>query len=145
MRSGPAPDPQALRRERDGHEWVRLPSGGLQEAPRWPLKGQSDREVELWSALWLEKPQAHEWARLGLEVEVGLYVRKLTEAEGLESSAATATLVRQFMDSLGLTVGGLQRNKWRITGEDVKPQKTQRARQRRASSSRDRLRVVPPS
>lgn len=60
-RSGPAPDPNALRRERDVGEWTILPADGRPgSAPEWPLRGQSDREVELWDAMW-SKPQALMW------------------------------------------------------------------------------------
>lgn len=143
-RSGPAPDPQALRRDRDGQEWLTLPASGLQDVPEFPLVDESDREHALWLKLWQERPQAHEWQRLGLHLEVAMYVRKLAEAESHESSAATATLVRQLGDSLGLSIAGLRVNKWKITGEEVRAQRPQKTRQRRQASARDRLRVIPP-
>ena len=38
MRSGPAPDPNALKRDRDGKQWAKLPAGGRTGAPPpWPL------------------------------------------------------------------------------------------------------------
>jgi hypothetical protein len=148
-RSGPAPDPNALRRERDIGDWVVLPaSGGLDKAPTWPLVDQSVRESGLWSALWLDKPQAFMWKRLGLEIEVALYVRRLTEAEQPDSAAALSTLVRQMGDSLGLTTAGLRANRWRIAGDEgdgVTQQSTGQATRRAATSSRSRLRVVPPA
>lgn len=142
-RSGPAPDPMALRRERDADQWVTLPASGLDAAPLWPLLGVSDRETQLWEGLWLSKPQAHMWKLLQLELEVALYVRKLSEAELPGSMAATATLVRQLGDSLGLSTSGLRTNRWRITGDEVKTTRTTRQAARRTPSARDRLKVVP--
>lgn len=113
-RSGPAPDPDALRRERDAGEWTILPAEGRQGAtPDWPLTGQSLREVELWERLW-QMPQALMWERYGQELEVALYVRRLAEAELPESSVTLSTLVRQLSDSLGLTTPGMRANRWRV-------------------------------
>ena len=72
-RSGPPPDPNALRRDRpsDRDGWVTLPAEGRQgDAPEWPLVGQSDREAELWAAEW-RRPQAVQWELTGAELEVG--------------------------------------------------------------------------
>jgi hypothetical protein len=113
-RSGPAPDPTALRRERDAGEWTILPAEGRQGAtPAWPLTEQDDREAELWERLWA-MPQALMWERYGQDVEVALYVRRLVEAEARESSVALSTLVRQLADSLGLSTPGMRANRWRI-------------------------------
>lgn len=143
-RSGPAPDPMALRRLRDEGEWTTLPSaGGLPCAPVWPLSGQSDRECALWVHLWLVKPQALMWERLGLELEAAMYVRRLAEAETPMSPVNLSTLVRQMADSLGLTTPGMRANRWRIAPpvETVKP--AERARSA-SQSARNRLRVIPP-
>ena len=100
-RSGPAPDPEALRRERDAGEWTILPAEGRQGAtPDWPLTDQDLREAELWARLW-KMPQALMWERYGQELEVALYVRRLAEAETRESSVALSTLVRQLADARG--------------------------------------------
>jgi len=113
-RSGPAPDPNALRRERDAGDWTVLPAEGRQGAtPDWPLSEQMIREAELWKQLW-EKPQALMWERYGQELEVALYVRRFCEAEEIESKVNLSTLVRQMADSLGLTTPGLRANRWRI-------------------------------
>src|SRR5690349_11466235 len=99
-RSGPAPDPHALRRERDAGDWTVLPAEGRQGAtPDWPLSEQMIREAELWKQLW-EKPQALMWERYGQELEVALYVRRFCEAEEIESKVNLSTLVRQMADSL---------------------------------------------
>ena len=53
-RSGPAPDPNALRRDRkDDAAWVVLPAEGFQgDVPEFPLADGSDAEVQLWVTLW---------------------------------------------------------------------------------------------
>jgi hypothetical protein len=113
-RSGPAPDPTALRRERDAGEWTILPSGGREGAtPDWPLTEQSVREFELWERLWV-MPQALMWERFGQELEVALYVRRFSEAELMDSRVNLSTLIRQMADSLGLTTPGMRANRWKI-------------------------------
>lgn len=113
-RSGPPPDPMALRRERDAGEWTILPAEGREGAtPAWPLTDQTIRESTLWEQLWA-KPQALMWERYGQDVEVALYVRRLTEAEGMESAVTLTTVVRQMADSLGITTPGMRANRWRI-------------------------------
>ncbi|MFJ8110438.1 hypothetical protein [Streptomyces sp. NPDC096132] len=113
-RSGPAPNPEALRRERDAGEWTILPAEGRQGvSPDWPLLGLSNRESELWTRLW-RTPQALMWERYGQELEVALYIRRLAEAEMPESAVNLSTLVRQMADSLGLTSPGMRANRWRI-------------------------------
>ena len=144
-RSGPAPDPNALRRDRDAGEWTVLPADGRKGAtPAWPLSEQSIREAELWSDLWA-KPQAIMWERFGQDLEVALYVRRFTEAELMDSRVNLSTLVRQMADSLGLTTPGMRANRWRITAEEPAPAKpTARGRTAAAAkSSRSRLKVVP--
>lgn len=145
-RSGPAPDPTALRRERDAGEWVALPAAGRPgRAPGWPLLEQTCREADLWKLLW-KKPQAIMWSRLGLEFEVGLYVRRLAEAERAESRVNLSTLVRQMSDSLGLTTPGLRANRWKI--EAAKPAATRSGRKAPVAtvselpSARERLSAV---
>lgn len=113
-RSGPAPDPTALRRDRDAGEWTVLPAEGRQGAtPDWPLAGQTMREAELWERLW-QRPQALMWERYGQDHEVALYVRRFAEAEEMEAKVTLSTLVKQLADSLGLTTPGMRANRWRI-------------------------------
>jgi hypothetical protein len=142
-RSGPPPDPNALRRERDKGEWTLLPAAGRPgDPPVWPLRGFSDRESELWADLW-RKPQALMWERYGQEIEVALYVRNLAQVEQPKAPINLGTLVRQQSDSLGMTTPGLRANRWRIVAavpaESVPPPaKTEPKR----TSSRSRLKVV---
>lgn len=143
-RSGPAPDPTALRRERDAGEWTILPVEGRQGAtPDWPLTEQSTREAELWKSLW-RKPQALMWERYDQGLEVALYVRRLVEAEEPKSPVVLSTLVRQLADSLGLTTPGMRSNRWRIDQEAqaARPAATATATVA-PNSARARLRAVP--
>ena len=113
-RSGPAPDPDALRRERDGDSWITLPVEGRKgNAPAWPLSAKSKRETTLWNREW-KRPQAVEWERNGQEVEVALYVRSLVAAERLDAPTNLRTLVKQQQEALGISLPGLARNRWKI-------------------------------
>lgn len=134
--SGPAPDPNALRRSRDADQWVTLPPKRGGKPPKWPLPDQSEREVELWAVEW-KRPQAVMWERNGQEVEVALYVRRLCEAEVPGASVTRANLVRQLQEALGLSLPGLARNRWRIDAEEMAKKQP-----RRRSSARGRLKVV---
>lgn len=139
-RSGPAPDPNALRRDRpsDAAEWIVLPAEGRQgPPPAWPLPDPDDRERELWAELWA-KPHGVAWEHLGLHHEVALYVRRLVEAEYHNSPVALSTLVRQLGDSLGITTPGMRANRWRI-GDPVTAADRKPAARR---SARDRFKVV---
>jgi len=112
-RSGPAPDPNALRRNTDRSEWVTLPAEHDLPVPTFPLDAPSPRELTLWAAMW-RKPQATRWDALGQELEVALYCRRFAEAEVSNSPTNLSTLVRQMADSLGLTTPGLRQNRWTI-------------------------------
>jgi hypothetical protein len=144
-RSGPAPDPTALRRERDAGEWTILPAEGREGAtPDWPFEEQSVREAVLWERLW-EKPQGLMWERYGQEIEVALYARRLAEAEKPDSAVVLSTLVRQMADSLGLTTPGMRGNRWRIdrVSEEDETLTGPSAPAIEATSARARLRAVP--
>ena len=113
-RSGPAPDPDALRRERDGESWTTLPAEGRKgRVPKWPLARASKRENEIWRGEW-KRPQAVVWQRNGQELEVALYVRSLVAAEALDAPTNLRTLVKQQQEALGISLPGLHRNRWRI-------------------------------
>lgn len=141
-RSGPAPDPNALRRNRnDDSEWVTLPADGRPgPPPEWPLLEHSDREMDLWFELW-GKPQAVMWEHLGLIHEVALLVRRMTEAELPGSPANLSTLVKQLSEDLGLTVAGMRTNRWVISDQPATGTRAPRSNASR-SSTRDRLRVA---
>lgn len=140
-RSGPAPDPNALRRDRDSGEWTHLPAAGRTgDAPEWPLARPRKRELELWTREWA-RPQAVMWERNGQTLEVALYVRSLVDAEAADAPVAARTLVRQQMDALGLTVPGLRSNRWVIVDEQEQP-KAERTGARAGVTARDRLKLV---
>lgn len=140
-RSGPAPDPNALRRDRDkAGEWIDLPSAGREgDPPEWPFDGVRQSELDLWAELWA-KPQAVEWQRNRQELEVALLVRAISTAQGEKSTAADGSLVQRKMNDLGLTVPGLRANRWRIRdGGALAASQVSRAR---SMSARERLKVV---
>lgn len=147
--SGPAPDPMALRRNRpsDKAGWTLLPAGGREgEPPEWPLTEPADRELRLWDELW-EQPQALMWEELGQHLEVALFVRCLAEAEQRDAKVDVRKLARTYLDSLGLSVQGMLRNRWKISPSSpavVAPslEEAERPAPRR-QSARDRMKVVP--
>lgn len=147
--SGPAPDPNALRRNRTADQagWTVLPHRREGTPPQWPLTTPADREMDLWDELW-ERPQAIMWERMGQDLEVALFVRTLAQAELPDAKGDVRKLVRQYLDSLGLSVQGMLRNRWRtapvgVAAEegDESPDAGPEAPPRR--SARDRMRVVP--
>ena len=96
----------------------------------------------MWWTLWA-RPQAVQWERMGQDIEVALYVRRLVEAEEPGSPTALGTLVRQMADALGLTIPGMRVIRWKIAPVVVAPSEPVRRRAVKAPpSSRDRLRVV---
>lgn len=142
-RSGPAPDPNALRRERPSDQagWTHLPVEGRQgDPPPWPLSRPRARELQVWVEEW-RRPQAVMWERLRLEREVAIYVRSLTVAEQPKASVASRTLLRQQQEALGLSVPGLNRLRWSI-GSAARQQPQQRATGTEGPSMRDRLRAI---
>lgn len=142
--SGPPPDPNALRRNRgaDLAGWTEIPAEGRKgRAPAWPLEDQSPREAVLWKDLW-RRPQAVMWERLDQRYEVALFVRNLARAEAPNASVELQKVVRQYLDSLGLSVAGMLRNRWRLSAPEAKPKAAPAAAPARRSA-RDRLKVVP--
>ncbi|MDP8928662.1 MAG: hypothetical protein M3O70_08840 [Actinomycetota bacterium] len=141
-RSGPSPDPDALRRERDGDGWRTLPAAGRKgPPPEWPLPRPTKREQELWAREWA-RPQALVWEANGQEVEVALYVRLLRTCESPNTPTTAVTELRRQMDALGLTIPGLSKNRWRIVDEAAAPQRTERTSPAGGPSARERLKVL---
>lgn len=115
-RSGPAPTSteRSHKATADGQGWTTLPAEGRDgPEPAFPLVSPSDREMDLWARLW-ETPQAIMWDQLRQEFEVASYVRLLVRAEAPRSSAIIWGQVKQLAESLGLSVSGMQRNRWTI-------------------------------
>lgn len=118
--SGPAPSSmeRSHKAKADAQGWVTLPADGRDgPEPAWPLAFPTDRELELWARLW-ETPQATMWEQLHQEFEVASYVRLLVRAESPRSSAIIWGQVKQFAESLGLSVSGMARNRWTIAKSD---------------------------
>jgi len=139
-RSGPPPDPMALRRDRDRGDWVRLPASGREgDIPDWPLGTSNARELRLWAEEW-RRPQAVMWDARGQQLEVALYVRAVVVSEGRKATAADRGLVLRYMDDLGVSQGGLAKNHWTIVLPEVptalRPTGTD------APSARDRFTLV---
>ncbi len=150
--SGPPPDPMALRRGRpdDQASWTTLPAARAGEPPAWPLLEASEREAHHWRALW-RLPQAVMWEQLGQQHEVALFIGALVEVETGGAPVATQRLVRSYLDSLGLSVQGMLRNRWRIASRptlaaadgEAQSATTPPARTRRRPSTKSRFKVVP--
>ena len=145
-RSGPAPDPMALRRDRpsDQAEWTILPRAGRAgDPPRFPLPKPVARELALWAEVW-SRPQAVAWEAEGDDhLLVAVYVRRFTEAELRGATAAATTIVRQLADELGLTASGMARRRWRLAQDEIAQQRERK--KARPATSRDRLKVVRPA
>lgn len=142
--SGPPPDPSALKRLRPGDSatWTELPCEGRRgRPPNWPLQDQTPREAELWTALW-KRPQAVMWSRLDQRYEVGLFVRNFARAEQFDASIELQKVVRQYLDSLGLSVAGMLRNRWRLAEPEQAAAKAPKASAAAPESARTRLRAI---
>lgn len=144
VQSGPAPDPNSLKRSSPGDAatWTLLPGEGYDgDTPDWPLAGLLDREASLWQEMWA-KPQAVMWARLGQQLEVALFCRNFAAAEYPGAPIMLQTVVLRYFDSLGLSTQGLLRHRWRI----IPPLDTAATPQPEAAparpSARNRLTVV---
>jgi hypothetical protein len=123
--------------------WALLPAGQWDgEPPAWPLDFRTEREGDVWVELW-RKPQAAMWDQLGQALEVALFVRLLVAAEQPDAKTELIKTLRQYLDSLGLSVQGMLRNRWKIAPEvaDAEPEPSNPAPPRRRSA-RDRLKVV---
>lgn len=143
--SGPAPDPNAQRRNRkaDAAGWRTLPAEGRAgEPPEWPLTEATDREWNIWHDLW-QKPQALMWEELGQVLEVALFARTLAEAERPDARVDVKKMVRGYLDSMGLSVAGMLRNRWRIAPVAEQDDADVVDMTARRPSARDRIKVVP--
>lgn len=105
------------------------------EPPRWPFAGSSERELEVWAAVW-RTPQSVAWDRLGWTHDVALYVRHLVLAEFGDLKAAGES--RQWSDRLGLNPAAMLRNRWKVAADETKA----RREQKQGPDVRERLRAL---
>ena len=139
VRTGPAPNPNSLRQ--NPADWTHLPAAGRDgPAPAFPLDRPAKRELEVWESEW-KRPQAIMWERLRQEIEVAMYVRSLVDAESPVAKAESRTLVIRLMGELGITVGGLAKNRWIIDVETSEPVRETPSDDRRGSA-RQRFRAL---
>ena len=145
-RSGPAPDPNSGRSERRGFKLTALPSEGYRGVvPNFPLPDMTDREADVWDALW-STPQACAWSMQSWRwLNVADLVRLQVRGEAHDAPVNIATVVRQLRADLGLTPAGLKENGWAIAVDEVAARADAKAAESAAAprkSSRDRLSVV---
>lgn len=140
-RSGPAPDPSALRRDRAGDaSWVTLPAEGFGGVvPDFPLADALTAEVEMWAQLW-RKPQAFMWAKLGLEFEVAAYVRAAMKAVTLDASPNLMVPVLRMAAEIGLSLPGMHSLRWKFSEDELEARRS--APSRPAPSMKSRLAAV---
>jgi len=118
--SGPPPNPNALRRQRDGKEWTKLPAAGrLEPAPEWPdeVSEASERELLMWRRIWM-LPQAIVWEADRVHDMVAFYVRTYLEAMRPGAGAQARTFVKQMSEALLLTPATLAQQRYVIEGTD---------------------------
>ncbi|MBB4072058.1 hypothetical protein [Canibacter oris] len=147
VRSGPAPDPNALRRDRkdDSATWVTLPAEGRKgRTPEWPLGEAEKSELALWRTLW-KRPQAVMWEKLHLQFQVAAYVRAFLESVQPAAPASTKSVVVRMQEDLGLSVSGLTRHRWRIAYDEISEHKQNQQNQKPVIDNTDvrtRLKAV---
>ena len=143
LRSGPAPDPNALRRDRkdDAAGWTVLPAfSSVSAVPVWPLAGLAPREEDLWAKHWA-MPQSVLWLKNGLELQVAMYVRTFVEAEVPGAPTSTRTLLKQLANDLLLTLPAMLAARVRIADDEVAEKRAELKVVSR-SSARDRLKAL---
>lgn len=147
-RSGPAPDPTALRRDRpeDKAGWTIL-HPRTEPAPEWPLViPATPAEQVHWSRMWA-MPQATQWAANGGEYEVAMYVRTLADAEVPGAPVGLRNQVRMMQDGLGISLNGMLRLRWKFadtpkSATDTTTAPAARPARGRRSSAKSRFSVV---
>lgn len=165
-RSGPAPDPAALRRDRkDDASWVTLPTEPVAVVPDFPLpkvpvydvyyedkqrvkaldadatEALWGSEVDLWASLW-QKPQAHMWSSLGLTFEVAAYVRAFIRSVSADGNASDRTAALRMSAEIGLSLPGMHQQRWKFAEDEVAKRRDSKPAVRSSSSARDRLAAI---
>ena len=123
-RSGPPPDPNALRRSRKSDPaWTKIPESGRgKPAPEWPLVTPSTRELELWESWW-SQPVAVIWEESHAAHYVAFTVRMFAEAELPKARTEDRKSLNQMMANLYLTPDSQLRGRILIVpdGDEVTP------------------------
>ena len=166
-RSGPAPDPTALRRDRkDDAAWVTLPAEGFKgDVPEFPLPAipvydiywvdkqrvkefdedatgaLRERELGMWETLW-RKPQAFMWSKLGLEFEVAAYVRAFIESTGPDSNSGLKTAALRMAAEIGLSLPGMHSLRWKFSEDELGARRETKPAARQGRSAKDRLAAI---
>lgn len=124
---GPAPNPNARRRNARPN-YTQLPAGGYRgDTPKWPLPEPTEREMQAWDELW-RTPQAAAWAQMELARPVARYVRALAVAEEHGATAFMLSEVRQLEATLGLTPMAMLRLRWEVVTDELAEQRTPAAK-----------------
>lgn len=115
MRSGPAPDPNALRRSRDGKEWVKLRPEAREgkPTPLWPLP---EDPAELAEIAWREE-QVEELRTEWAAAEDGRTARAL--ARKLEAASLELRKMKARIDARAEQEGALWAHLWSLPQAQV--------------------------
>lgn len=114
--NGPAPSPNARRRN-VRPAFRRLPLAGRRgDPPAFPLARSTAAERALWAELWAS-PQACAWEELGWIRTVARYTRIAIMAERRTAHGYVLTEARQLEDRLGLNPRAMRSLGWEITGD----------------------------
>ncbi len=117
---GPAPNPQAVRRNaRVGP--LRLPAEGRQgPPPAWPFRNLWPTEEPVWQALWAT-PQAVAWEQMGSGMvrAVARFVRLGTAVDDGTPDPRVFTALQQLEDRLGLNPKAMRTLMWEVVGDEL--------------------------
>jgi hypothetical protein len=166
-RSGPAKDPNALRRSRDNftlRQLPRTPYAG--PVPRFPLPPavvtveRSDgkakwkefhpelsherrqREAAIWEWAWT-LPQAHVWAQDSWRLlDIAMWVRTQVACEAVDASAADKNSLHRFACKIGMGPDGLKENGWSIAADMTADKRAEGEKPAVAVSAKDRLQAA---
>lgn len=115
---GPAPNPNARRRNARPNT-VQLPAEGYRgPIPAWPLSRASAAETKAWEYYW-RLPQAQAWAQMQLTRTVARYVRAVVIAEKAGAISTSLSEARQLEDRLGLTPMSMLRLRWEVVADEL--------------------------
>lgn len=147
-RSGPKADPTSGRSDRRGYKLSALPAQGYDgPVPAFPLAEPTEREIEVWEALW-RTPQACAWSMPSESWRVrtvGLYARTVVRCEAADAPSALLGQLHRFADQIGMTTAGLAEMGWSVAVDEVSAKAAEKSGDTPMprQSSRARLSAVP--